>query len=108
MARVLTCADLVFRLDGNKAPLATVAHTTHIQNPPGHVTHASPHWSQAIGNGPTCERLKLRVGIPQCDVAGFGLPNRRKRVFVLASLHGDARDVLLSQVRFGCCVSRDR
>ena len=30
--------------------------------------------------------------------AGFGLPNRRKRVFVLASLHGDARDVLLSQV----------
>ncbi len=31
-------------------------------------------------------------------VAGFGLPNRRKRVFVLASLHGDARDVLLSQV----------
>lgn len=31
-------------------------------------------------------------------VTGFGLPNRRKRVFVLASLHGDARDVLLSQV----------
>lgn len=30
--------------------------------------------------------------------AGFGVPNRRKRVFVLASLHGDARDVLLSQV----------
>jgi len=30
--------------------------------------------------------------------AGFGTPNRRKRVFVVASLHGDARDVLLSQV----------
>lgn len=30
-------------------------------------------------------------------VAGFGLPNRRKRVFILASLHGDARDVLLTQ-----------
>ncbi|GAB4814995.1 hypothetical protein N2152v2_002041 [Parachlorella kessleri] len=29
--------------------------------------------------------------------AGFGLPNRRKRVFILASLHGDARDVLLTQ-----------
>jgi hypothetical protein len=29
---------------------------------------------------------------------GFGLPNRRKRVFLLASLHGDARDVLLAQV----------
>ncbi|KAI3428766.1 hypothetical protein D9Q98_007587 [Chlorella vulgaris] len=29
--------------------------------------------------------------------AGFGLPNRRRRVFLVASLHGDARDVLLSQ-----------
>ncbi|KAL0049698.1 hypothetical protein WJX82_007869 [Trebouxia sp. C0006] len=34
--------------------------------------------------------------------AGFGLPNRRKRVFVLASLHGDARDVLLSQGKEWC------
>lgn len=34
--------------------------------------------------------------------AGFGVPNRRKRVFVLASLHGDARDVLLAQVGTGC------
>lgn len=33
-------------------------------------------------------------------LAGFGAPNRRKRVFVVASLHGDARDVLLSQVRW--------
>ncbi|CAL8466241.1 g5777 [Coccomyxa elongata] len=31
------------------------------------------------------------------NTAGFGAPNRRKRVFVVASLHGDARDVLLSQ-----------
>ena len=31
--------------------------------------------------------------------AGFGLPSQRKRVFVVASLYGDARDVLLSQVR---------
>ena len=30
--------------------------------------------------------------------AGFGLPNRRKRVFIIASLDGDARDVLLAQV----------
>lgn len=30
---------------------------------------------------------------------GFGAPNRRKRVFLVASLHGDARDVLLSQVK---------
>lgn len=70
------------------------------------MTRASLHWSQAVGGGPTYERLQLCVGAcEQSDVAGFGLPNRRKRVFVLASLHGDARDVLLSQVRFGCYVS---
>ena len=28
---------------------------------------------------------------------GFGLPQRRRRVFVVASLHGDPRDVILSQ-----------
>ena len=30
--------------------------------------------------------------------AAFGVPNRRRRVFLIASLHGDARDVLLSRV----------
>ena len=29
--------------------------------------------------------------------AGFGVPMRRKRVFIVASMHGDARDVLLTQ-----------
>ena len=32
---------------------------------------------------------------------GFGLPQRRRRVFVVASLHGDPRDVILSQ-NFRC------
>ncbi|KAK9845815.1 hypothetical protein WJX81_003168 [Elliptochloris bilobata] len=31
------------------------------------------------------------------NTASFGAPNRRKRVFMVASYHGDARDVLLSQ-----------
>jgi site-specific DNA-cytosine methylase len=26
------------------------------------------------------------------------VPNRRRRVFIVASMHGDARDVLLAQV----------
>uniref|UniRef100_A0A1D2A1D0 DNA (cytosine-5-)-methyltransferase n=3 Tax=Auxenochlorella protothecoides TaxID=3075 RepID=A0A1D2A1D0_AUXPR len=34
--------------------------------------------------------------------AGFGLPNRRRRVFIVASMHGDARDVLLAQGAMGC------
>lgn len=34
------------------------------------------------------------------SLLGFGVPNRRCRVFILASLHGDARDVLLTQVWF--------
>jgi hypothetical protein len=37
---------------------------------------------------------------PSCGLLGFGVPNRRKRIFILASMHGDARDVLLSQVRW--------
>jgi site-specific DNA-cytosine methylase len=36
--------------------------------------------------------------------SGFGVPNRRKRVFMLASMHGDARDVLLAQVSDCVCV----
>lgn len=39
--------------------------------------------------------------------AAFGVPNRRKRVFIVASWHGDARDVLLSQVRAACCACCD-
>lgn len=37
--------------------------------------------------------------------AGFGVPNRRRRVFIVASLYGDPRDVLLAQVGmpFGRC-----
>ena len=31
------------------------------------------------------------------DSTGFGIPMRRKRVFIVASMHGDARDVLLTQ-----------
>lgn len=33
---------------------------------------------------------------------GFGLPNRRKRVFLVASIHGDARAVLLGQGSLRC------
>ena len=36
--------------------------------------------------------------------AGFGVPNRRRRVFLLASLHGDPRDVLLTQVPGQACL----
>jgi site-specific DNA-cytosine methylase len=33
---------------------------------------------------------------------GFGVPMRRRRVFIVASMHGDARDVLLTQGMQGC------
>ena len=36
-----------------------------------------------------------------CSTA-FGTPNRRRRVFIVASMHGDARDVLLSQGGHRC------
>ena len=38
------------------------------------------------------------------DLAHFGLPQRRRRVFVVASMHGDPRDVLLSDD--ACCDGR--
>jgi len=39
-----------------------------------------------------CDQTKtLAVGL-----TGFGYPQRRRRVFILASLHGDPRDVLLA------------
>ena len=50
------------------------------------------HQLMALGYG----TISWRV----VNSAGFGLPNRRKRVFIVASLHGDARDVLLTQVRW--------
>lgn len=30
-------------------------------------------------------------------MAGFGIPNRRRRVFLVAAMYADARDVLLTQ-----------
>ncbi|KAF5830012.1 S-adenosyl-L-methionine-dependent methyltransferase [Dunaliella salina] len=42
--------------------------------------------------------------------AGFGISNRRRRLFLVASLHGDARDVLLSQGLqpcLGACCEHD-
>ena len=60
------------------------------------------------GIGPAaCRRPRLasataghtpRCTPPPLACAGFGVPNRRRRVFLVASMHGDARDVLLSQV----------
>ncbi|KDD76604.1 hypothetical protein H632_c164p0, partial [Helicosporidium sp. ATCC 50920] len=40
--------------------------------------------------------------------ASFGVPNRRRRVFILASMNGDARDVLLSQGKQRCMGSCER
>lgn len=49
--------------------------------------------------GPVRATRTVMLPCPETSyITGFGLPNRRKRVFILASMHGDARDVLLSQV----------
>lgn len=39
------------------------------------------------------------------DIAGFGIPHSRRRVFIIASWQGDARDVLLTQVELIRCMS---
>ena len=43
------------------------------------------------------ENLGYRWAYRVVDLLAFGVPHKRRRVFVLASLHGDPRDVLLSQ-----------
>lgn len=50
-------------------------------------------WRQALSSDVLCRAVSLP--------AGFGVPNRRRRIFILASMHGDARDVLLGQVGAG-------
>jgi len=49
---------------------------------------------EALGYGTWAHRLVATTS--------FGLPQRRRRLLVVASLHGDARDVLLSQGPRGC------
>lgn len=44
------------------------------------------------------ERLGYAWAHRVVDTRAFGLPHRRKRVFILASLDGDPRDVLLAQI----------
>ena len=43
------------------------------------------------------ENLGYRWAYRVVDLLAFGIPHKRRRVFVVASLHGDPRDVLLSQ-----------
>jgi len=43
------------------------------------------------------ENLGYRWAYRVVDLLSFGTPHKRRRVFVVASLHGDPRDVLLSQ-----------
>ena len=47
------------------------------------------------------QKLGYKWAYRVVDTRGFGLPHRRRRVFIVASLHGDPRDVLLSQI-FRC------
>lgn len=56
------------------------------------------------------ESLGYRWAHRVIGLTGFGLPQRRRRVFILASLHGDPRDVLLApqSVCMGQCLDLNR
>jgi len=43
------------------------------------------------------EKLGYRWAYRVVDLLAFGVPHKRRRVFIVASAHGDPRDVLLSQ-----------
>ena len=56
------------------------------------------------------EKLGYRWAHRVVGLTGFGIPQRRRRVFILASVHGDPRDVLLAPqaVCLGQCVEMHR
>ena len=56
------------------------------------------------------ERLGYRWAHRVVGLTGFGIPQRRRRVFVVASTHGDPRDVLLAPqaVCLGQCIEMHR
>lgn len=53
------------------------------------------------------ENLGYRWAYRVVDLVSFGVPHRRRRVFIVGSLHGDPRDVMLSQTALcqGQCIS---
>ena len=55
------------------------------------------------------ERLNYRWAHRVVDLLSFGTPHRRRRVFIVASQHGDPRDVLLSSNAMcqGQCINLD-
>ena len=56
------------------------------------------------------EKLGYRWAHRVVGLTGFGIPQRRRRVFVVASIHGDPRDILLAPqaVCLGQCVEMHR
>jgi len=86
----------VFRLlHGKKVPWVI------FENVPGLLNW---HWNQTPPQQPgiayivrELELLGYRWAYRVVDLASFGIPHSRARVFIVASIHGDPRDILLSQ-----------
>lgn len=62
------------------------------------------HWNQDPPQQPgiayitrELDQLGYRWAYRIVDLASFGIPHSRARVFIVASIHGDPRDILLSQ-----------
>ena len=62
------------------------------------------HWNQTPPQQPgiayitrELEQLDYRWAYRVVDLASFGIPHSRSRVFIVASIRGDPRDILLSQ-----------
>ena len=74
---------------------AQAGHRSKRSSQHNRTEHLQPNGLESAGHA--LPRFSATNELPRC-AAAFGLPNRRRRVFLVASLHGDARDVLLSQV----------
>ena len=87
----------VFRLlEGTKVPWVLLENVTGLLK--WHRTDVST--DQPPGIDYICTELEClgyRWAYRVVDLCSFGVPQRRRRVFIIGSLYGDPRDVLLSQ-----------
>eukprot|EP00223_Ostreococcus_mediterraneus_P008193 CAMPEP_0179707626 /NCGR_PEP_ID=MMETSP0937-20121108/4959_1 /TAXON_ID=548131 ORGANISM="Ostreococcus mediterraneus, Strain clade-D-RCC2593" /NCGR_SAMPLE_ID=MMETSP0937 /ASSEMBLY_ACC=CAM_ASM_000575 /LENGTH=657 /DNA_ID=CAMNT_0021580935 /DNA_START=3921 /DNA_END=5894 /DNA_ORIENTATION=- len=86
----------VFRLlEGERVPWVVFENVTGILK--WHKTGANAQAPAIDYVVNELEALGYRWAYRVVDLLAFGAPHKRRRVFVVASLHGDPRDVLLSQ-----------
>lgn len=102
------CAHVFRLLRASRAPWVVLENVPGLLN--WHMRDDPPQPPAISHVVSELERLGYRWAHRVVGLTGFGIPQRRRRVFVVASTHGDPRDVLLAPqaVCLGQCVEMHR